>query len=129
MGVAIAGDSGMSTSKTTGGQPGHSRSTTSAMTISDQSTTTGFGDSMPVLHQREISEASAMSGLASMDMPGPAGAYLSIFNTALAEKLRPFHVVPVALAITVCNRCQVSLRLEHEYAWHAMCRRVKVMTA
>ncbi|CAK0784210.1 hypothetical protein CVIRNUC_007414 [Coccomyxa viridis] len=68
-----ASDSGMSTSKTTGGQPGHSRSTTSAMTISDQSTTTGFGDSMPVLHQREISEASAMSGLASMDMPGPAG--------------------------------------------------------
>ena len=64
----------MSTSKTTGGQPGHSRSTTSAMTISDQSTTTGFSDSMPVLHQREISDASAMSGLVSGDMPGLAGA-------------------------------------------------------
>jgi len=56
-------------------QPGHSRSTTSAMTISDQSTTTGFSDSLPVMHQRDISDTSALRGVPSGEMPGRAGAH------------------------------------------------------
>ena len=56
-------------------QAGHSRSTTSAMTVSDQSTTTGFSDSQPVMqHQRETSDISTLSGVPSGEMPGRPGA-------------------------------------------------------
>lgn len=43
------------------------------MTISDQSMGTGFSESLPVMHQRDISDTSAMSGLPSGEMPGHAG--------------------------------------------------------
>ena len=73
-----AGDSIPSTvgsSMSTSNQPGHSRSTTSAMTVSDQSTTTGFSDSQPVMqHQREMSDISTLSGVPSGEMPGRTGA-------------------------------------------------------
>ena len=113
----------------TGGQPGHSRSTTSAMTISDQSTTTGFSDSMPVLHQREISDASAMSGLVSGDMPGLAGApsqclrcSLSMASTAVAGRFCIINCACKILLLIMGAHCAHT----SSYAWHHICRRVKL---
>ena len=46
------------------------------MTVSDQSTTTGFSDSQPVIqHQRETSDNSTLSGVPSGEMPGRPGAH------------------------------------------------------
>ena len=61
-------------SMSTSNKPGHSRSTTSAMTVSDQSTTTGFSDAAPVMQsQRQMSGQSTLSGVPSGEMPGRPG--------------------------------------------------------
>ena len=86
--ICCAGDSTPSTmdsSMNLGTQAGHSRSTTSAMTVSDQSTTTGFSDSLPVMHLRDMSDVSALSGLPSGEMPGPSGAYCLLFLSSLSQ--------------------------------------------
>lgn len=93
-----AGDSipsTMDSSMNLGTQAGHSRSTTSAMTVSDQSTTTGFSDSLPVMHQRDTSDVSALSGLPSGEMPGPSGAYCLLFSVIPEPHRCTCHVLPV----------------------------------
>ena len=70
-GDSLPSTSSMSYSK----QPGHSRSTTSAMTVSDMSTTTGFSDTQPVM-QQQPSDSSALSGVPSGEVPGRTGVQL-----------------------------------------------------
>lgn len=54
------------------------------MTVSDQSTTTGFGDSQPVMQsQRQMSDNSTLSGVPSGEMPGRTGAPSSHTHIAL----------------------------------------------